>query len=141
MRKLALDLGSKSCGFAITDYFEIIPSGLENFIYNEGQFNEVLNRIEYYLNQYKNEIDGLVIGYPLKISGEKSQTTLMVESFIELIKTKFNLPIVLINEQYSTKRAQETLMSAGLNNKKRKQFKDKLAAVFILQDYLDYYKK
>ncbi|QCZ36806.1 Holliday junction resolvase RuvX [Mycoplasma nasistruthionis] len=141
MRKLALDLGSKSCGFAITDYFEIIPSGLENFIYTEGQFDEVLNRIEYWLNQYKNEIDGLVIGYPLKISGEKSQTTLMVEVFIELIKTKFNLPIVLINEQYSTKRAQETLMSAGLNNKKRKQFKDKLAAVFILQDYLDYYKK
>ncbi|VEU76119.1 Holliday junction resolvase RuvX [Mycoplasmopsis columboralis] len=137
MRKLGLDLGIKSCGFAITDENEIISTSLENFLMNEGDFNAVIKRIEQYLQEYK--IDGFVLGYPLKISGEKSDRTLMVEDFKKLLEENFQIPVMLVNEQYSTKKAQQVMISAGLTRKKRKANKDKLAAQIILQDYLEYY--
>lgn len=137
MRKLGLDLGIKSCGFAITDESEIISTSLENFLMNEGDFDAVIKRIEQYLQEYK--IDGFVLGYPLKISGEKSDRTLMVEDFKKLLEENFQIPVMLVNEQYSTKKAQQVMISAGLTRKKRKAHKDKLAAQIILQDYLEYY--
>ncbi|WP_416755341.1 Holliday junction resolvase RuvX [Mycoplasma sp. VS42A] len=139
MRKLGLDLGTKSCGFAITDENEIIASGLENFMFAENDFEAALNRVEFYLNQYKNKIDGIVLGYPLKISGDKSERTYMVEDFKQKLIVRFNLPVLFVNEQYSTKRANEAMMAAGLTQQKRKAKKDQLAALIILQDYLDYY--
>ncbi|WP_025755294.1 Holliday junction resolvase RuvX [Mycoplasmopsis cricetuli] len=139
MRKLAFDLGTKTCGFAITDENEIIALTLDNFFYTEGNFNQILEKVQLYLNDYN--IDGFVLGYPLKISGQKSERTLMVEQFKKKLSNFFpEIPILLINEQYSTKKAHEIMLSAGLNKKKRKSFKDKLAAQIILQDYLDYYK-
>ncbi|WLP85622.1 Holliday junction resolvase RuvX [Mycoplasma seminis] len=139
MRKLGLDLGTRSCGFAITDESEIIASALENFMFAENDFDAALDRVEYYLREYKNKIDGIVLGYPLKISGDKSERTYMVEEFKEKLIKRFNLPVLLVNEQYSTKRAQVAMMQAGLTQQKRKAHKDKLAALIILQDYLDYY--
>ncbi|UWV77126.1 Holliday junction resolvase RuvX [Mycoplasmopsis cynos] len=138
MRKLALDIGAASCGFAITDEQEIISSSLINLKFPENDFERIYEQIKIYLSEYK--IDGLVIGYPLKIDGSKSSTTLMVEEVTERIKEIFNLPILFVNEQYSTKKAHEVMISAGLSNKKRKDKKDKIAAQVILQDYLEYYK-
>ncbi|WP_322941620.1 Holliday junction resolvase RuvX [Mycoplasmopsis cynos] len=138
MRKLALDIGAASCGFAITDEQEIISSSLINLKFPENDFERIYEQIKIYLSEYK--IDGLVIGYPLKIDGSKSSTTLMVEEVTERIKEIFNLPILFVNEQYSTKKAHEVMISAGLSRKKRKDKKDKIAAQVILQDYLEYYK-
>ncbi|WP_426461439.1 Holliday junction resolvase RuvX [Mycoplasma hafezii] len=140
MRKLGLDLGTKSCGFAITDESEIIATGLENFMIAENDFDAVIKRIQDYLNEYRNKIDGIVLGYPLKISGEKSERTLMVEAFKTRIENEIKLPVLLVNEQYSTKRVTEVMINAGLTRQKRKQHKDKLAAQIILQDYLEYYR-
>ncbi|VEU70832.1 Holliday junction resolvase RuvX [Mycoplasmopsis glycophila] len=140
MRKLGLDLGTKSCGFAITDQDEIIATGLENYMFEENNFEMPLERIGFYLQTYPNKIDGIVLGYPLKISGEKSERTLMVEAFKKLIEEKYNIPVLLVNEQYSTKKVTEVLINAGLTRQKRKKHKDKLAAQIILQDYLEYYK-
>ncbi|CCP23868.1 Holliday junction resolvase RuvX [Mycoplasmopsis cynos] len=138
MRKLALDIGAASCGFAITDEQEIISSSLINLKFPENDFERIYEQIKIYLSEYK--IDGLVIGYPLKIDGSKSSTTLMVEEVTERIKEIFNLPILFVNEQYSTKKAHEVMISAGLSRQKRKDKKDKIAAQVILQDYLEYYK-
>ncbi|VEU58385.1 Holliday junction resolvase RuvX [Mycoplasmopsis gallinacea] len=139
MRVLGIDLGTKTCGFAITDESEIIASGLENFIFpKENDFNSAIDKIKEYLKTYK--IGGFVLGYPLKISGEKSQRTLMVEDFCKMLLENFDLPIMYVNEQKSTIRAEEVMINAGMTRQKRKQHKDKLAAVIILQDYLDYYR-
>ncbi|WP_406614542.1 Holliday junction resolvase RuvX [Mycoplasma corogypsi] len=142
MRKLGLDLGTKTCGFAITDSSEIIATGLENFRFPaENDFNSVIEQIKHYLNIYKNEIDGFILGYPLKISGDKSERTLMVEDFKTLLETNFpNIPVMLINEQYTTKMAHQTMIDAGLTRQKRKQYKDKLAAQLILNEYLEYHR-
>ncbi|AKF41371.1 Holliday junction resolvase [Mycoplasmopsis canis] len=138
MRKLGLDIGSASCGFAITDESEIISSSLVNLKFIEFEFDQIYNQIQKYLDEYK--IDGFVIGYPLKIDGTKSSTTLMVEDVAKEIKKRFDLPILFINEQYSTKKAHEVMISAGVSRQKRKLQKDKLAAQLILQDYLEYYR-
>ncbi|UWV92872.1 Holliday junction resolvase RuvX [Mycoplasmopsis cynos] len=138
MRKLALDIGAASCGFAITDEQEIISSSLINLKFPENDFERIYEQIKIYLSEYK--IDGLVIGYPLKIDGSKSSTTLMVEEVTERIKEIFNLPILFVNEQYSTKKAHEVMISAGLSRQKTQDKKDKIAAQVILQDYLEYYK-
>ncbi|MEE3928161.1 Holliday junction resolvase RuvX [Mycoplasmopsis ciconiae] len=143
MRKLALDLGSRSCGFAISDPMCIIASGLENLKFEEKDFEAVLQRISFYLKQYS-DVDLIILGYPLRSNGDKSQTTLMVEEFKQMLEkyllaNNYQIPIKLINEYGSTIKAESVLIESGMTRQKRKTLKDKLAAVIILQEYLKYY--
>ena len=64
MRKLALDLGIKTCGFAISDFNCIIAKGLENYYFTTKKFSEVINRIKWYIydSEYKNDIDEIISG-------------------------------------------------------------------------------
>ncbi|QBF34758.1 Holliday junction resolvase RuvX [Mycoplasmopsis phocirhinis] len=137
MRKLAFDLGTKTCGFAITDSLEIAPNALETIYFELEDFDFVFNKVAQYLNIYS-DINGFVVGYPLRSNGDKSERTIMCENFATKLKNKFNLDTFLVNEYGSTIKAQNTLKSAKLSSKKRKNFKDTLAAVIILQDYLEY---
>lgn len=143
MRKLALDLGTRTCGFAISDEMCIIASPLDNFRFFEKDFQAVYYKVLEYLNYYKN-IDKIILGYPLRSNGSKSERTLMVEEFknnleIFLKNNKQNQQIVLINEYGSTIKAEEIMINAGITRQKRKNHKDKLAAVIILEDFLNYY--
>ena len=135
MRKIGLDIGEKSCGIALSDEMNIIASGMENYIFETHNWTMLLDKVAEYIDKY--EIDVIVIGYPTLPSGDKSTTTLMIEDVETLLKERFKQPVIRIDENMSTKRAQETLKSAGLNNKKRKALKDQLAAQFILTDYLN----
>ncbi|APJ38528.1 Holliday junction resolvase RuvX [Mycoplasmopsis pullorum] len=143
MRKLALDLGTRTCGFAISDEMCIIASPLENFRFSENAFNLVIEKVFLYLSEYKT-IDKIILGYPLRMNGTKSERTVMVEEFKiklenHLSESNFNIPVILINEQNSTKNAESVLIEAGMTRQKRKLHKDKLAAVLILEDFLNYY--
>ncbi|MCU4117117.1 Holliday junction resolvase RuvX [Mycoplasma zalophi] len=140
MRKLALDLGTRTCGFAITDDDNIIVTGLENFRFEENNFQAVINKITEYIKQYKT-IDTLVLGHPLRSNGTKSERTEMVENFKKVLEDQFNLDVVLVNEYGSTIAAESILIEAGFKRKKRKGVKDKLAAQLILEDYLNYHFK
>ncbi len=134
MRKIGLDIGSKSCGIAISDPLNITAQGKENLKFEIHDWKILLNRLDFYFNEY--HIDTIVIGYPTYPSGDKSETTYMVEEVEKLLLSRYSLPIIRINESMTTKRAHETLISSGMSRKKRKQFKDQLAAQFILTDYL-----
>ena len=134
MRKLALDLGSKTCGFALSDSLNIIAQGLTNLHFEERNWKAVIAQVQKYLIAYK--IDVIVIGYPTYPSGDKSPTSFMIEEFAMLLQSKVKQKIVFIDENFSTKQAHATMIKAGLSRKKRKQYKDKLAAQLILQDYL-----
>ena len=135
MRKIGLDIGEKSCGIALSDEMNIIASGMENYIFETHNWTMLLDKVAEYLDKY--EIDVIVMGYPTLPSGDKSTTTLMIEGVENLLKDRFKQPVIRIDENMSTKRAQDTLKSAGLNSKKRKLLKDQLAAQFILTDYLN----
>lgn len=133
MRKLGLDLGSKSCGIAVSDFLGITAQGKENFRFNEYDWQTLIN----HLRQYTADIDVIVLGYPTLPSGDKSQTTLMVEEFAKILENEFTLPVVFVDESRTTKTAEEVMIAAGLSREKRKLHKDKLAAQIILQDYLN----
>jgi putative Holliday junction resolvase len=135
MRKIGLDLGSRSLGIAVSDGLNITAQGKENFKFPEKEFSLAIDKIKYYLSEY--EIDTIVLGYPLRMTGTKSSTTFMIEDFKFLLEENFDLPIILVDERETTKRAQEVLISAGIQRKKRKKLKDQLAAQLILQDYLN----
>ena len=134
MRKLGLDIGAKSCGFALTDELGITAQGKENFRFAEWDWNVLIVKIKQYLTQY--EIDVIVVGYPTYPSGDKSETTYMIEEVVEIIKENIDLPIALVDENGTTKRANEIMIQAGLTREKRKLFKDQIAAQLILEDYL-----
>ena len=137
MHKLGLDLGTKSCGFAISDENNIIVSPLENYLYSKNDFLQVINRIKYWLNEYDNRVDSIILGYPLNINDSKNNRTLMVEKFYQLLLETFpNLSIYLQDERYSTKQATEELMQYGLKASQRHKIKDKMAATIILESYL-----
>ena len=139
MRKLCLDLGTKTCGFAISDELGIISIGLENFFFKERKFSEVINKVKEYLNlpDYKNKIDANILGYPLRMDLSKSERTLMVENFKLMLEKEIALPIIYQDERQSTINAENILMQANYSKQKRKQKKDSLAAQLILESYLE----
>lgn len=134
MRKIGLDIGSKSCGIALSDPLNITAQGKENLRFDEKDWDAMFERLDDYFNEY--EIDTIVIGYPTLPSGDKSQTTLMIEEVEELIKKRYSQKVVRIPEDKTTKRAHEVLIQTGMTREKRKTLKDQLAAQFILTDYL-----
>lgn len=138
MRKLALDLGIKTCGFAISDSNCIIAKGLENYYFTTKKFSEVINRIKWYIYQseYQNEIDEIILGYPLRMDLSKSERTLMVENFREMLAKEIDIKITFQDERQSTINAEEILKLANYSKTKRKTKKDSLAAQLILEDYL-----
>ncbi|WP_027334831.1 Holliday junction resolvase RuvX [Mycoplasmopsis felifaucium] len=140
MRKLALDLGTKTCGFAISDIFEIIPNGLETIKFEENDFQKVIDKIKLIIKEYQNSIDGFVLGYPLRSNGAKSERTAMVEDFARMLHNQFPDQNIYFTDEYgSTMKAERTLKDGGnLSSKKTRQLKDKLSAVIILSDYLNY---
>ena len=87
MRKLALDLGTKTCGFAISDELGILATGIENFEYTNNDFNQVLNRIEYWQEYYQHKIDTLIIGLPTNaFDGSSNQRTQLVYDFKKFLE-------------------------------------------------------
>ena len=144
MRKLALDLGIKTCGFAISDFNCIIAKGLENYNFPTKKFSEVINRIKWYIydSEYKNEIDEIILGYPLRMDLSKSERTIMVENFQKMLQREVDLKITFQDERQSTINAEEILKLANYSKTRRKTKKDSLAAQLILEDYLrKYYEK
>ncbi|OAB48734.1 Holliday junction resolvase RuvX [Mycoplasmopsis gallinarum] len=136
MRKLSLDLGTKTCGLAMTDEMNIIASAYKTIYFEEKQFNVLFQELSQILNKY--DIDTFVIGYPLRSNGSKSERTEMIETIALEIKNRFNKKVFLVDEYGSTIKAQKILKDAKMSIAKRKELKDTLAAVLILQDFLNF---
>ncbi|MHA0312091.1 Holliday junction resolvase RuvX [Mesomycoplasma ovipneumoniae] len=133
-RVLALDLGVKSCGFAISDSQWKISLPLEQYNFNRYDFARVIARIGFWLDQYS--VSTLVLGYPLTLSGKISPRTIMVEEFAQLIKKHYKIQLFFQDERLSSKQANSILIDSGLSFKKRQKIIDKLAAQIILERFL-----
>lgn len=136
MRILALDVGSKSIGFAISDELEITAQPLENFMFPEKDWDLAIDRVLHWTKTH--EVKLIIVGLPTLPSGDESPTTKMIKDFVSLLKAKTNIEIIFSDENMTTKKANNIMIEAGLTRKKRKMHKDKLAAVIILQEYLQY---
>ena len=134
MRIIALDLGIKTLGISISDEYQIIAIPQENYFFKEGEVNFPILKVKQYLQKYNVEL--ILLGYPLKTTGEKATISVFIEEF-EKRMIKLNLvQIKRIDERFSTKRARELIPKNKLLEFKNQ--KDLLASWVILTDYLNF---
>ena len=136
MRVMGLDYGSKTVGVAISDALLVTAQGIETIERKEeNKLRRTLARIEELAKEYK--VDRIVLGFPKNMNntlGERAQKTL---DFQAMLERRVGLPVILWDERLTTVEAERTLIESGVRREERKKYVDKIAAVFILQGYLD----
>ena len=135
-RILGLDYGSKTVGVAVSDPLGLTAQGLETiWRKQENKLRQTLARIEEIAEEY--QVERIVLGYPKNMNntiGERAEKSL---EFKEMLERRTGLPVVMWDERLPTVEANRTLMEAKVRRENRKQYLDELAAIFILQGYLD----
>lgn len=133
MRVLGLDIGSHKIGMAISDELGMIAQGLKTI--KRESMEKDLGEIAVTIAQLK--VEKIVVGLPKNMDGTLGKQAEMVFQWIKALKKKIHLPVVAWDERLSTVGASKILLEADLSRKKRKRVIDRLAAVLILQGYLD----
>ena len=137
MRIMGLDFGSKTVGVAISDPLFLTAQGIEIVRRkSQGKLRQTLARIEELKDEY--EVGKIVLGFPKNMNnteGERCEKTL---EFKEMLEKRTGLEVVLWDERLTTVEADRTMMQVGIRRENRKEYVDELAAIFILQGYLDY---
>ena len=133
MRIMALDVGSRTIGIACSDALLVTAQGIETIRRTslENDFNRLCELISEY------EVHELVVGMPKNMNGTKGDRAEKTEEFVEKMKAVIDLPVTFWDERLSTVMAERQLIAADVSRKKRKGVIDKMAAVVILQGYLD----
>lgn len=135
MRILGLDVGSKTIGVAVSDALKMTAQGVTTLSWNEHDMSSADEELEKLIQAY--EVSEIVIGLPRYMDGSHSARSEMSTIYAKRLERIFQLPTVLIDERLSTVAAERTLLEADVSRKKRKNVIDKMAAVWILQSYLD----
>lgn len=137
MRILGLDFGDKTIGVAVSDPFGWTAQGVEIIRRdNPAEFKKSMRRLAELVAQYQAET--IVLGYPKNLDGSEGERCIKTNDFCERIKKRFpKMEVILWDERFSTIAAERSLREVGLNHDKRKSVIDKMAAVHILQGYLD----
>ena len=136
-RILALDVGDKRIGLALSDPLKMIANPLETL------FRTTLNKDMAHLLDIINqkEVELIVCGMPVSMMAKETEQTIKTKQFVEELSKRTDLPIKLIDERLTTSSAERVLIEGGVRRENRKQVIDKVAATIILQNYLDYYHK
>ena len=134
MRYAALDIGDKTIGVAASDLLNLTAQGITTIIRKSDK--EDLKKLGEIISEY--EIDALVIGLPKNMNGTEGERCEIVRALAERISKKFpTREIIFQDERLSTVAAERSLLEADLSRRKRKKVIDKMAAVYILQGFLD----
>ena len=136
MRVMGLDYGSKTVGVAISDPLGITAQGIETIERKEeNKLRKTLARIEELVKEY--EVEKIVLGFPKNMNntiGERAEKSLELKAMLE---RRIGIPVIMWDERLTTVEAERTLMESNVRRENRKKYVDKIAAVFILQGYLD----
>ena len=133
MRIMGLDVGNKRIGIALSDPMGWTAQG-HSVLQRKNtaaDYDELLKICREY------EVEKIVVGYPLNMNGTIGPKAIEIQQFADIMREKSQLPVELWDERLSTRSAERTLLEADLSRKKRKQVIDKVAAVNILQAYLN----
>lgn len=133
MRILALDVGTKTIGVAVSDELQIIASGLTTI--NRKHEREDISKLKKITDEYSPGL--ILIGVPYNVDGTVGERGKKIIEFSKKVGKSLKLPIELCDESFSTVNAEKVLIEADLSRKKRKKVIDKMAAVVILQGFLD----
>ena len=133
---MGLDFGSKTVGVAISDPLGITAQGIEIIRRErESMLRHTLSRLEELIVEY--QVEEIVLGFPKNMNdtvGERAQKSL---EFKDKLERRTGLPVTMWDERLTTVSADRAMIEAGIRRENRKEYVDKLAAVFILQGYLD----
>lgn len=132
MRIMGLDFGERTIGVAVSDALLLTAQGIKTVRRSKKELEELKGIIQEY------EVSEIVLGYPKNMNGTLGPRAQMTEEFARTLKEEFKLEVILWDERLSTVGAQRSLLEADVSRAKRKQVIDKMAAVFILQGYLDH---
>ncbi len=132
-RMMGLDVGSRTIGVAVSDELGITAQGLKTIRRKSSE--EDLKELSQIIDQF--EIKKLVVGLPKNMDGSLGKQAELVFKWIKSVQQKLSLPIVTWDERLSTVGASKILLEADVSRKKRKGVIDKVAAVLILQGYMD----
>ena len=133
MRIMALDVGSRTIGIACSDALLMTAQGIETI--RRTSLENDFKRLSELISEY--EVHELVVGMPKNMNGTKGERAEKTEEFVEKMKEVIDLPVSYWDERLSTVMAERQLIAADVSRKKRKSVIDKMAAVVILQGYLD----
>jgi len=133
LRILGLDVGSKTIGVALSDEMGWTAQGLE-VIRRKGIEND-LRRLAEIIDA--NMVQKVVVGLPKNMNGTLGPQAKAVQEFMALLAARFNIPVDTWDERLTTVAAEKVLIEANMSRAKRKKVIDKMAAVMILQGYLN----
>jgi len=135
MKVLGLDLGSKTCGMAVSDPSEILASGIETFMFEQNNYELPLDYVKRFIDN--NKVGLVVIGLPKNMDGSIGFQGQVVLDFKSKLETISSVPIALWDERLTTRMVTQAMIAGDVSRKKRKENVDRLAATVILQSYLD----
>lgn len=136
MRIMGLDFGSRTVGVAVSDPLFITAQGIEIIRRKEeNKLRQTLARIEELILEY--EVGEIVLGLPKNMNATEGERVEKTKDFADKLSRRTGLPVVFRDERLTTVAADRAMMEAGIRRENRKEHVDKLAAVFILQGYLD----
>lgn len=133
MKIMGLDYGDRRIGVAVSDIFGWTAQGVE--VIERRREGDEYDRIAELANQH--EVEEIVVGLPKNMNGSVGPRGEICKDFAEELQNRIKVPVHLWDERLTTVSAQRTLIEADVSRKKRKGIVDKMAAVLILQNYLD----
>lgn len=135
MRILALDIGEKRIGVAVSDELNLTAQGLETI--KRGDSASTFKKIKKLTEEYS--VGKIIVGMPFNMNGTKGKSASLVEEFVKLLEREIPVSVETIDERLTTAQGERMLLEADVSRKKRRLSIDKIAAQLILQSYLDLY--
>lgn len=136
MRILGLDFGSKTVGVAVSDPLLLTAQGVEIVRRKApGKLRQTLARLEELIQQY--EVEQIVLGLPKNMNNTEGERCEKTREFKDMLEKRTGLPVELWDERLTTVAADRAMMETGIRRENRKEYVDEIAAVLILQGYLD----
>lgn len=136
MRIMGLDFGSKTVGVALSDPFLITAQGLETVRReSENKLRRTYARLEQIIEE--NDVGRIVVGLPKNMNNTEGDRVTKTREFADKLAARTGLEVVMWDERLTTVEAHRTMIEAGVRRENREKYVDKIAAVLILQGYLD----
>ncbi|GAB4073355.1 Holliday junction resolvase RuvX [Barrientosiimonas marina] len=135
MKIVGLDVGSKTIGVAVSDPLGVTAQGITTIKWDEEDICSADGQLGQIIKEH--EVTKAVVGLPKHMNGSIGERGEASERYAEHVKEAFNIPVQLWDERLSTRAAERVLLEADMSRQKRKKVIDKMAAVMILQTYLD----
>ena len=132
-RILGMDVGSKTIGLAVSDPLGITAQGLETIRRKNKRTD--FERLEEVIRRF--EVAEIVVGYPLRLSGAEGSQAEKIRAFADQLQRHFKLPVHLWDERLSSAEANRLLRDSEMSIKRRGEVVDRLAAVLILQNWME----